>query len=74
MNVGATGARRIGVGDDAGTAGAGQTWTWTLPAHFSPGKYLRITVDGGTSSRAPRRGMGMATTRSADAGSLTLSP
>lgn len=23
-------------------------WTWTLPNHFPPGKYLRVTVTGGT--------------------------
>jgi peptidoglycan/xylan/chitin deacetylase (PgdA/CDA1 family) len=27
------------------------TWTWTLPAHFPPGKVLRVTVDGGTLSQ-----------------------
>ena len=31
--------------------GTGQTWTWTLPPHFPPGKYLRVTVDGGTLSQ-----------------------
>jgi peptidoglycan/xylan/chitin deacetylase (PgdA/CDA1 family) len=30
------------------TSGNTQTWAWTLPAHFPPGKYLRVTVDGGT--------------------------
>jgi hypothetical protein len=30
------------------TTGANQTWTWTLPDHFPPGKYVRVTVDGGT--------------------------
>jgi hypothetical protein len=29
-------------------AGNSQTLTWTLPPHFPPGKYLRVTVDGGT--------------------------
>jgi hypothetical protein len=29
-------------------AGGGTRWTWTLPAHFPPGKFLRVTVDGGT--------------------------
>jgi peptidoglycan/xylan/chitin deacetylase (PgdA/CDA1 family) len=24
------------------------TWSWTLPPHFPPGKYLRVKVDGGT--------------------------
>jgi hypothetical protein len=34
----------------ATTASDGErtTWTWTLPAHFPPGRYLRVTVDGGT--------------------------
>jgi peptidoglycan/xylan/chitin deacetylase (PgdA/CDA1 family) len=30
------------------TSGSNKTWTWTLPAHFPPGKYLRVTADGGT--------------------------
>jgi hypothetical protein len=30
------------------TSGSSSTWTWTLPAHFPPGKYVRITVPGGT--------------------------
>ena len=30
------------------TSGSTKTWTWTLPAHFPPGKYLRVRVDGGT--------------------------
>jgi hypothetical protein len=30
------------------TSGSSTTWTWTLPAHFPPGKYVRITVPGGT--------------------------
>jgi peptidoglycan/xylan/chitin deacetylase (PgdA/CDA1 family) len=29
----------------------GNTWTWTLPDHFPPGKFLRVTVDGGTLSQ-----------------------
>ena len=24
------------------------TYSWSLPAHFPPGQYLRVTVDGGT--------------------------
>jgi peptidoglycan/xylan/chitin deacetylase (PgdA/CDA1 family) len=24
------------------------TWTWTLPPHFPPGRFMRVTVDGGT--------------------------
>jgi peptidoglycan/xylan/chitin deacetylase (PgdA/CDA1 family) len=30
------------------TAGDTSTWSWTLPDHFPPGKYLRVTIDGGT--------------------------
>jgi peptidoglycan/xylan/chitin deacetylase (PgdA/CDA1 family) len=30
------------------TSGDTTTWTWTLPDHFPPNKYLRVTVDGGT--------------------------
>jgi peptidoglycan/xylan/chitin deacetylase (PgdA/CDA1 family) len=30
------------------SSGGSTTWTWTLPAHFPPGKYLRVKVDGGT--------------------------
>lgn len=29
-------------------SGAETTFTWTLPANFPPGKYLRVTVEGGT--------------------------
>jgi peptidoglycan/xylan/chitin deacetylase (PgdA/CDA1 family) len=29
------------------TDGGTTTWSWTLPDHFPPGKYLRVTVDGG---------------------------
>jgi len=28
--------------------GDSTTFAWTLPAHFPPGKFLRVTVDGGT--------------------------
>jgi hypothetical protein len=30
------------------TRGRVTTWSWTLPDHFPPGKFLRVTVDGGT--------------------------
>jgi hypothetical protein len=30
------------------TQGSDTTYTWTLPAHFPPGHYLRVKVDGGT--------------------------
>ena len=33
------------------TANGAKTWTWTLPAHFPPGHYLRVKVDGGTLSQ-----------------------
>jgi hypothetical protein len=29
-------------------SGSDKTWTWTLPGNFPPGKYLRVTVPGGT--------------------------
>jgi peptidoglycan/xylan/chitin deacetylase (PgdA/CDA1 family) len=59
------------------TAGNNSTWTWTLPAHFPPGKFLRVKVDGGTLTQG-----GQALTWNdhgyyevaLDAGSLTLSP
>jgi hypothetical protein len=33
------------------TSGSNKIWTWTLPDHFPPGKYLRVKVDGGTLSQ-----------------------
>ncbi|HWA70865.1 MAG TPA: polysaccharide deacetylase family protein [Polyangiaceae bacterium] len=30
------------------TSGSDKTFTWKLPAHFPPGRYLRVKVDGGT--------------------------
>jgi peptidoglycan/xylan/chitin deacetylase (PgdA/CDA1 family) len=58
-------------------SGGVTTWTWTLPAHFPPGQFLRVTVTGGTLTQG-------ATTLawdphgfyevSLDAGTLTLSP
>ncbi|MGD0836405.1 MAG: polysaccharide deacetylase family protein [Polyangia bacterium] len=30
------------------TSGNSTTWSWTLPSNFAPGKYVRITVSGGT--------------------------
>jgi peptidoglycan/xylan/chitin deacetylase (PgdA/CDA1 family) len=32
----------------ATTTGSVTTWRWTLPAHFPPGRKLRVVVDGGT--------------------------
>jgi hypothetical protein len=53
------------------------TWTWTLPAHFPPGKVLRVMVDGGTLSQ---NGVPLAWDShgyyqvALDAGTLTWSP
>jgi peptidoglycan/xylan/chitin deacetylase (PgdA/CDA1 family) len=55
----------------------GQTWTWTLPDHFPPGRSLRVTVGGGTLTQA---GSALAWNDhgyyeiALDAGTLTLSP
>ncbi|CAN97170.1 put. Polysaccharide deacetylase [Sorangium cellulosum So ce56] len=48
VNVGAywLGQKAIPVNGTA--SGSDTTWTWTLPAHFPPGKYVRVTVTGGT--------------------------
>jgi peptidoglycan/xylan/chitin deacetylase (PgdA/CDA1 family) len=59
------------------TNGAMQTWTWVLPPHFPPGKYLRVTVSGGTLAQGGRplpwddRGYYEV---ALDAGALTLAP
>jgi peptidoglycan/xylan/chitin deacetylase (PgdA/CDA1 family) len=53
------------------------TWTWTLPDHFPPGKYVRVKVDGGTLSQGgtPLAWDGHGYYEVAlDTGSLTLSP
>lgn len=59
------------------TSGSDQTWTWTLPDHFPPGKYLRVTVTGGTLKQGgnaiPWDGHGYYEV-ALDEGSLTLSP
>jgi hypothetical protein len=61
----------------ATTSGGSQTWSWTLPAHFPPGRYLRVTVSGGTL----KQGSQTLTWNdhgyyevALDVGSLTLSP
>jgi peptidoglycan/xylan/chitin deacetylase (PgdA/CDA1 family) len=78
VNVGAYWRAQKIVSAGAPTStGATQTWTWTLPPHFPPGKSLRITVDGGTPSQggAPIPWDGHGNYEIAlDAGSLTLSP
>lgn len=59
------------------TSGSEQTWSWTLPDHFPPGKFLRVRVDGGTLSQ---NGTPLVWDEhgyyevALDAGSLTLSP
>jgi peptidoglycan/xylan/chitin deacetylase (PgdA/CDA1 family) len=59
------------------TSGSSQTWTWTLPAHFPSGKYLRATVAGGTltqgGSALPWNDHGYYEI-ALDPGSVTLSP
>jgi peptidoglycan/xylan/chitin deacetylase (PgdA/CDA1 family) len=59
------------------SSGSSKTWSWTLPAHFPPGKYLRVTVTGGTLTQ---KGATLAWNPhgyyevSLDAGSVTLAP
>lgn len=59
------------------TAGTSQTWTWTLPDHFPPGKHLRVSVTGGNLAQKgaalPWNDHGFYEV-ALDAGSLTLSP
>jgi peptidoglycan/xylan/chitin deacetylase (PgdA/CDA1 family) len=59
------------------TSGGASTWTWTLPANFPPGQFVRVAVTGGTLTQGT-------TTLvwdphgfyevSLDAGTLTLGP
>jgi hypothetical protein len=60
------------------TSGNSKTWTWTLPAHFPPGKVLRVTVAGGTLTQPGGRTLAWDDHGyyevALDAGSLTLSP
>src|SRR5262249_20347718 len=48
VNVGAywLGAKLLRATQPAASAGR-LTWSWTLPANFPPGKYLRVTTGGG---------------------------
>jgi len=59
------------------TSSNAQTWTWTLPEHFSPRKLLRVSVTGGNWSRKgaalPRNALGYYEV-ALDAGTPTLSP
>jgi peptidoglycan/xylan/chitin deacetylase (PgdA/CDA1 family) len=58
-------------------SGSSTTWSWTLPSHFPPGKYLRVRVDGGTlvqnGKPLPWNPHGYYEI-ALDAGALTLSP
>jgi peptidoglycan/xylan/chitin deacetylase (PgdA/CDA1 family) len=77
VNVGAYWrAQKIVSAGTPATSSATQTWTWTLPAHFPAGKFLRITVDGGTPSQGgapiPWDGHGYYEI-ALDAGALSLS-
>ncbi|APR78930.1 Glycoprotein gp2 [Minicystis rosea] len=36
------------------TAGNATTWSWTLPAHFPKGRFVRVVVDGGTLAQGNR--------------------
>lgn len=58
-------------------AGTDRTWTWDLPDHFPPGKFLRVKVDGGTlkqnGAEIAWHGNGYYEI-ALDAGSVTLSP
>jgi hypothetical protein len=70
-------ARRLLNGVSPTTEGADQVYTWTLPDIFPPGKYVRVTVDGGTLSQdgvaLPWNPHGFYEV-ALDAGNLTLSP
>jgi hypothetical protein len=59
------------------TSGTDQTWTWDLPDHFPPGKFLRVKVAGGTLKQGGAeiawQGNGYYEI-ALDAGSVTLSP
>ena len=60
------------------TSGNSKTWTWTLPDHFPPGKYLRVTVEGGTLTQPGGKTLTWDDHGyyevALDAGSLTLAP
>jgi peptidoglycan/xylan/chitin deacetylase (PgdA/CDA1 family) len=78
VNVGAYWrAQKLLASASPAISGADQTWTWTLPAHFPPGRRLRVTVDGGTLSQ---RGAPLVWDDHGyyeidfDAGAMTLSP
>jgi len=60
------------------TSGNSRTWAWTLPAHFPPGKVLRVRVGGGTLTQPGGRTLTWDDHGyyevALDAGSVTLSP
>jgi peptidoglycan/xylan/chitin deacetylase (PgdA/CDA1 family) len=60
------------------SSGNSLTWKWTLPAHFPPGKVLRVKVDGGTLTQPDGKTLAWDDHGyyevALDAGSLTLSP
>jgi peptidoglycan/xylan/chitin deacetylase (PgdA/CDA1 family) len=70
-------AQKLVSGVTPATSGSSTTWTWTLPANFPPGKYLRATVAGGTLTQSgaalPWNDHGYYEI-ALDAGSVTLSP
>jgi peptidoglycan/xylan/chitin deacetylase (PgdA/CDA1 family) len=59
------------------TSGTAKTWTWTLPARFPAGKFVRVTVSGGTLAQGNQTlawdDHGYYEV-ALDAGSVTLSP
>jgi peptidoglycan/xylan/chitin deacetylase (PgdA/CDA1 family) len=70
-------AEKMFVAVTPATAGTVTTWTWTLPANFPPGQFLRATVTGGTLTQGttplvwdPHGFYEI----SLDAGTVTLSP
>lgn len=69
--------QKVVAGATPTTASGAQTWTWTLPANFPPGKFVRVTVDGGTVSQngttVPWDSHGYYEI-ALDAGALTVSP
>jgi peptidoglycan/xylan/chitin deacetylase (PgdA/CDA1 family) len=53
VNVGAYWrAQKLLAAATPSTTGDATTWSWTLPPHFPPGRYVRVKVDGGTLSQA----------------------
>ncbi|MCA9704433.1 MAG: polysaccharide deacetylase family protein [Myxococcales bacterium] len=78
VRVGAYWAGQLAVENATTMAdGAAMVLTWSLPAHFPPGRHVRVTVDGGTVSQGgvPLAWDGHGYYEVAlDAGSLTIAP